>query len=168
MSLALDHKFYATTSAGIALGSNLGNREKILQRAIQELRKIHIGPACSFLVSSFYETVPLHCPANSPLFLNAVLQLETTHAPLPILKLLQKLEIDSGRPTIRQKNAPRTLDLDLLYHGSSILVTPELELPHPRIHERLFVLEPLVEICPNLKLLTWNKTAKEYLLFIKK
>ncbi|MBX9742539.1 MAG: 2-amino-4-hydroxy-6-hydroxymethyldihydropteridine diphosphokinase [Chthoniobacterales bacterium] len=211
------------TSVGIALGSNLGKREEILNKAIQELRKIHTSPTfairdgdllqytqpqndllnrlcvthtphdfknhfetkssqniihpnsesraksdCSFLVSSFYKTDPINCPPNSPYFINAVVQLETTHPPLLLLKLLQELEIDSGRPALREKNTPRTLDLDLLYYGSTILATPELELPHPRIHERLFVLEPLAEICPDLKLPTWDKTVNEYLLFIKK
>lgn len=153
-----------TYPVGIALGSNLGKSDQLLRDAIAKLRKIHDGPASTFLVSSIYKTKPIDCPRGSPDFVNAVLQLETSFSPTDILSLLQKLELESGRPAVRKKNQPRTLDLDLLYYNSLILSTPELILPHPKMRERLFVLEPLVEILPNLILPGWQKTAQNYLL----
>lgn len=148
---------------GIALGSNLGEPEVILTRSIQALQKIHHGELTAFLTSSFYTTTPVDCPPESPCFLNAVIQLETSIAPLDVLDFLQSMEREAGRPCSRQYHAPRTLDLDLLYYNSMTILTPRLKVPHPRIRERLFVLQPLVEINPHLILPGWQKTAEQYL-----
>ncbi len=156
--------FPSAVQAGIALGSNLGNSRKIFEQAIQQLNKIHNGLPDAFLVSSFYETIPVNCPPNSPNFLNAVIQLETSLSSYDLINFLQKIEAESGRPLPRIQNAPRTLDLDLLYHGTSTLATERLTLPHPRILEREFVLKPLSEIAPFFTLPGWRKNAKEYLL----
>lgn len=153
---------------GIALGSNLGNSQQILNQVINKLKNLHKGPVSSFLQSSFYKTAPVDCPPGSPDFLNAVIQLETEHSASLLLKLLQNLEIASGRSSPYAKNAPRTLDLDLLYCNSLTLSLPELIVPHPRIRERLFVLMPLAEILPNIILPGWEKTAQEYLHDINK
>ncbi|MCF7730001.1 MAG: 2-amino-4-hydroxy-6-hydroxymethyldihydropteridine diphosphokinase [Chthoniobacterales bacterium] len=148
---------------GIALGSNLGESEEIFHQTILELKTIHQGKEEAFLVSSFYTTTPVECPPQSPLFLNAVVQLETEIAPLELLSILQSMEVKAGRSRAQAYHAPRTLDLDLLYHDSLVTVTALLELPHPRIRDRIFVLKPLVEINPNLILPGWNQTAESYL-----
>ena len=151
--------------AGIALGSNLGDRCAILTEAIGHLRDLH-GDG-EFLVSSFHETDPVDCPPGSPLFLNAVTELETSLPPLELLQRLQALEFTAGRPRVHGFNQPRTLDLDLLYCDEMTLLLPELILPHPRITERLFVLAPLTEIRPDLRLPEWDHSCAEYLFRIR-
>jgi 2-amino-4-hydroxy-6-hydroxymethyldihydropteridine diphosphokinase len=152
--------------AGIALGSNLGGREAILSDAIGHLREIHEHG--DFLLSSLHETEPMDCPPGSPLFLNGVVELETSLSPLELLHKCQNLEIAAGRPRNHGTNEPRHLDLDLLYCDGITLRLPELELPHPRITERLFVLAPLSEILPNLQLPGWDRSCCEYLSIIHK
>ena len=152
--------------AGIALGSNLGDRKSSLNQAIGHLRELHEGG--DFLVSGFHETEPLDCPPGSPAFLNAVAELETSLGPLELLRHLQDLEIRSGRPEHRPRNAPRALDLDLLYCDGMSLHHPDLELPHPRMTERAFVLAPLAEIRPDLRLPGWSMSCLDYLLDIHK
>ncbi len=154
--------------AGIALGSNLGDSDHILNEAIKHLKNIHQGPATSFLSSTFYKTAPVDCPPGSPFFLNAVIQINTSFSPRELFRFLQKMEQASGRFSPHPKNAPRTLDLDLLYCDTIILASSELELPHPRIQKRSFVLIPLSEILPNIILPGWEKTAQEYLCDINK
>jgi 2-amino-4-hydroxy-6-hydroxymethyldihydropteridine diphosphokinase len=147
--------------AGIALGSNLGDRNMFLQEATGHLFRLHeTGP---FLRSGFHETIPEDCPEGSPLFLNAVVELDTSLPPLELLHELQSLERHFGRSPSPQRHAPRTLDLDLLYGDMMTLSSPTLELPHPRITSRLFVLQPLAEIRPDLKLPGWHLTCQEYL-----
>jgi len=150
--------------AGIALGSNLGDRNAILKEAIGHLQSLH--EEGEFLVSSLHETEPIDCPPGSPLFLNAVVELETSLDPVILLRRLQSLEMASGRPEYRGINEPRSLDLDILYCDGMSLRISGLELPHPRISERSFVLTPLAEIRPDLKLPGWSHTCLEYLLII--
>jgi 2-amino-4-hydroxy-6-hydroxymethyldihydropteridine diphosphokinase len=133
---------------GIALGSNLGDRYARLTHAVEALRKIH--EQGDFLVSSFHETEPDNCPPKSPKFLNAVLELETSLEPQALLGRLQSLEREAGRSEKHGFHTPRTLDLDILYYGTTILDTPGLQLPHPRMTERPFVMTPLAEIRPDL------------------
>ena len=149
---------------GIALGSNLGDRHALLDGAVASLRLLH--EQGSFLTSSYYETEPHDCPPDSPCFLNAVVELETSLPPLFLLSELQKLEADAGRAKVHEFHAPRSLDLDILYCGNLFLLTAELQLPHPRISERLFVLQPLAEIRPHLKLYGHSLTCLEQLLLI--
>jgi len=148
--------------AGIALGSNLGDRNAILKQAILLLKELHEHG--DFLVSTFHETAPIDCPPGSPLFLNGAAELETSLTPLELLHRLQALELALGRPSNHGVNQPRTLDLDLLYCDRITLKLPELELPHPRIINRSFVLAPLAEIRPDLLLPGWSHTCCEYLL----
>jgi 2-amino-4-hydroxy-6-hydroxymethyldihydropteridine diphosphokinase len=152
--------------AGIALGSNLGDRECTLKQAIGHLKELH--ESGSFLVSGFHETEPEGCPPESPRFLNAVAEISTSRSPLDLLHDLQELEIRAGRPRLHERNGPRTLDLDLLYCDEMTLRHPDLELPHPRMLERAFVLAPLSEIRPDLKLPSWEMSALKYLLNINK
>ena len=152
--------------AGIALGSNLGDRHAFLDQAIHNLKNLHEGG--EFLNSSFLETEPWDCPPGTPAFLNAVVELETSLPPLLLLDCLQALEIGAGRPQDHGFHTPRTLDLDILYCGDLILGDSRLQLPHPRIRERYFVLKPLTEIRPDLTLPGWGRQCDFYLSKISK
>lgn len=129
--------------AYIALGSNLGDRWKTLSAAIRRLRA---EPGLRVIGSSEkYETTPLNCPPGSGDFLNAVVAIETERTPEDLLELCLFIERRFGR--IRgEANSPRTLDLDLILYGDQIINTPDLVVPHPRMHERDFVLIPLAEL----------------------
>ncbi len=130
----------------IALGSNLGDRENYLNTAIQEL-----SAAISITsVSSFYETDPVGGP-DQPDYLNAVLIAECTHEPVELMQLLLQIEARLGR--VRDVPlGPRTLDLDLITAGDHLISAEELTLPHPRAHERAFVLRPWLEIDPDARI----------------
>jgi 2-amino-4-hydroxy-6-hydroxymethyldihydropteridine diphosphokinase len=131
--------------ACIALGSNLGDPRDNLQRALEELGRAGVQVERR---SSLYETAPVGGPAGQPPYLNAVAAVTTALPPHELLRVLNAIETGLGR--VRTvPDGPRTLDLDLLLYGDLVLDTPELTVPHPRLHERLFVLEPLVEIAPG-------------------
>ncbi|MEI8313233.1 MAG: 2-amino-4-hydroxy-6-hydroxymethyldihydropteridine diphosphokinase [Verrucomicrobiota bacterium] len=134
--------------AGIALGSNLGDRLAHLQAARLRLLALHdeSGP---FLCSKIYETAPVDCPDGSPHFLNAAIELSTQAPPLDLLNTLQRIEIELGRPPEHLFHGPRPIDLDLLYCGDLRISHTSLTLPHPAISDRLFVLKPLMDICPE-------------------
>ena len=133
--------------AYIGLGANLGDPQEALREAIEALAAL----PCSVLraSSSIYRTAPID--AIGPDFLNAVVQLDTRLAPHVLLAALQQIEQVHGRER-PYRNAPRTLDLDLLLYGDQVIDTPTLTVPHPRLHERAFVLRPLVEIAPALSI----------------
>jgi len=151
--------------AGIALGSNLGDKSAFLNQAIGHLRGIH--ESGDFLISGFHETEPVDCAPGTPFFLNAVAEIGTSLSPLELLYRLQQLEIHSGRPKDHTRNASRSLDLDLLYCDEMTLNHPELKLPHPRMIKRSFVMLPLSEIRPDLRLPGWEMTCSKYLLCIR-
>jgi 2-amino-4-hydroxy-6-hydroxymethyldihydropteridine diphosphokinase len=137
----------APSEAYVALGSNLGDREASLAFAASALRStpgIQLAGA-----SSLWETEPVGPPLQGP-YLNAVLKLRTTHSPHDLLERLLEIEREAGRVRTEERNMPRVLDLDLLIHGARTLHEPGLVLPHPRLHERPFVLEPLCELAPDL------------------
>jgi len=152
--------------AGIALGSNLGDRHAQLQTAVLQLKQLH--EEGDFLCSSFYETAPEDCPPDSLFFLNATIELDISLPPLDLLNHLQEMEVLAGRSRSHGFHTPRNLDLDILYYGQLALESETLRLPHPRIRERYFVLAPLAEIRPDLILPGWSKSAVEYLLDIEK
>lgn len=128
-------------AAYVALGANLGDRAATIRAALDRLAGLGEVTA----VSSLYETPAWPDPAAAPPYLNAAAALRTGLAPLDLLRALLTLEADLGR--VRSvPNAPRTIDLDLLLVGDAIMQTPELTLPHPRLHVRAFVLVPLAEI----------------------
>jgi 3-oxoacyl-[acyl-carrier protein] reductase len=133
--------------AFLALGSNLGDRQANLDRAILRLRAepgIYVRH-----VSSYYETAPVGGPAGQGAYLNAAAEIETTLAPERLLQSLHEIERQFGR--IRgELNAPRTLDLDILLFDDLVRTAPPPMLPHPRMHERRFVLEPLAEIASRI------------------
>ncbi len=131
----------------IGLGANLGNAHQTIVDAIIELKSASgiLNVQCSRL----YASDPVD--AQGPVFINAVASLETTLAPISLLNLLQSIELEHGRAR-PYRNAPRTLDLDLLWYDGIQISTPRLILPHPRMHQRAFVLEPLKELAPGLQL----------------
>jgi 2-amino-4-hydroxy-6-hydroxymethyldihydropteridine diphosphokinase len=131
-----------SSTFAIALGSNLGDRAYTMRCAIDELRKIvHI-----VRVSSFLETEPVDAPPGSPRFLNAVVLGHTSLAPMQLLEAMQTIESRLGRRRTGVRNAPRTIDLDLIFHSAHRARSPRLTLPHPRYHEREFVMKPLKDV----------------------
>lgn len=130
----------------IAFGSNLGNREDNIERAISIMRD---SPSFDIIkVSSYLETDPIGGPDGQGKYLNGVIKLKTSLSPHELLKFLNKIENDLGRiRTVR--NGPRPIDLDILLYGQEKINTPDLTIPHPRMHERDFVLIPLKEIESN-------------------
>jgi 2-amino-4-hydroxy-6-hydroxymethyldihydropteridine diphosphokinase len=135
-----------TATAYIALGSNLGDRRAHLDRAIQILRQTP-GIAVT-RVSSYHDTAPVGGPPGQGRYLNAAAELRTDLSPDDLLRVLLGVEQDLGRVR-REKDGPRTLDLDLLLYGDVIQKDSHLAIPHPRLHERRFVLAPLAEIAPD-------------------
>lgn len=144
-------------AAYIALGSNLGSREQQLRDAVSRL---DATPGIRVIqVSRFIETAAVGGPEDAPAFLNAAARLDTTLAAHPLLHELLRIERDMGRVR-REKWEPRLIDLDLLLYGDRVLSSQELVVPHPLMHERLFVLEPLAEIAPEVVHPVLNMTIR--------
>jgi 2-amino-4-hydroxy-6-hydroxymethyldihydropteridine diphosphokinase len=133
--------------AYIGLGSNLGDSGATLRAALKEIAVLPGVQSCA--VSPFYRSAPVD--ASGPDFINAAAMLCTTLAPLQLLDALQAIELKHGRER-PYRNAPRTLDLDLLLYGDVVMDTQRLILPHPRMHERAFVLRPLQDLTPSITL----------------
>ena len=148
--------------AGIALGSNIEPRLLNLQAARRRIFELNQDSA-PVLSSKVYETSPVDCAPGTSAFLNAVLEIESDLTPADLHRALQQIETDLGRPSAHAKNSPRTIDLDLLYFGDSVVNTPALTLPHPRIAERRFVLRPLVDVRPDLRLPNFRNNVSETL-----
>jgi 2-amino-4-hydroxy-6-hydroxymethyldihydropteridine diphosphokinase len=130
--------------AWIGLGANLGEPQAALAQALREIAAL---PGTRRLrASSVYRSAPVE--AQGPDFYNAVAEIETTLEPMPLLRALQGIELAHGRER-PYRNAPRTLDLDLLFCDDRVLDLPGLTVPHPRLHLRAFVLEPLLELSPG-------------------
>ena len=128
----------------LGLGSNMGNRQENLDKALDMLsQRIRIGKR-----SSVYDTEPLG-NVNQPRFLNMVIQAYTTLSPESLLVLAKAIESKMGRSFLRS-NMPRPMDIDILFYGNQVVNTPELTIPHPRLAERAFVLIPMAEIAPGL------------------
>jgi 2-amino-4-hydroxy-6-hydroxymethyldihydropteridine diphosphokinase len=130
--------------AYVGLGSNLGDREQTLRAALERLAA---NPGVEVVaVSSFRETDPVGPVVDQPRFLNGAAALETSLGARGLLELLLEVEAEFGRSRNGPPGGPRTLDLDLLVYGDEHVDEPGLEVPHPRLHERPFVLEPLEEL----------------------
>jgi 2-amino-4-hydroxy-6-hydroxymethyldihydropteridine diphosphokinase len=148
--------------AVVALGSNLGDARRNVLDAMNQLQPLSREP---LLKSSLWQTSPIDCPPGSPPFVNAVVGLVPLAGETPesLLTKLQALERQFGRQQKKVHNEPRPLDLDLIVFGRETRNTVELVLPHPRAHERRFVLEPLSEIAPELVLPGQSATADQLL-----
>jgi 2-amino-4-hydroxy-6-hydroxymethyldihydropteridine diphosphokinase len=132
------------TRSYIGIGANLGDREETLQSAVQSLAA---SPGVEVVaVSTFRETAPVGPILDQPAFLNGAVAVETTLEARELLELLLEIEAAHGRTREGPQGGPRTLDLDLLLHGDERIDEPGLTIPHPRLHERPFVLEPLAEL----------------------
>ena len=145
--------------AHIGLGSNLGDREAAMRAAIEALGKT--GGIRVVQVSAFRETAPVGGPPQ-PAYLNAAAEIETDLRPREILEQLIEIEKDLGR--IRaERCGPRVIDLDLLLCEDTVINEPDLIVPHPRMHERWFVLKPLADIAPDARHPTLDLTVHELL-----
>lgn len=141
------------------MGSNLGDRALFLEKAQGSVSKL---PKTRFLkASSVYETDPVGGPPQGK-FLNAVWEIETSLSPEELKTQLKRIEVRLGRKRTTQ-NAPREIDLDILFYGDQLIHGTDLEIPHPRLHERLFVLMPLCELDPQKIHPRLKKTARELL-----
>ena len=135
---------------GIALGSNLGDSSAELDAGIAFLRSLSVND--ELREAPRIVTEPVDCPPGSPPFLNSMAEIKLDPSVLPPRELMQKLqafELSRGRLAVRAVNAPRPLDLDIIYYGDLVLNEPDLIIPHPRAHLRQFVLEPLSHLRPG-------------------
>jgi 2-amino-4-hydroxy-6-hydroxymethyldihydropteridine diphosphokinase len=139
----------------LSLGSNVGDRAAHLNEAIDRIATL--GKVMA--VSSFYETEPVEFAAQ-PWFLNCAVELETEKMPKQLLASILDIEKEMGRRRV-QKKGPRTLDIDVLLFGNAIIQTKGLIIPHPAMHERRFVLEPLAEIAPEARHPVFKRTVRE-------
>jgi len=142
----------------IALGSNVGDRAATLERAIAAMNLAGIRVSQQ---SSFYVTEPVDAPGQAR-FLNAVVEAETSLLPLQLLHALLRIERELGRRRITP-HGPRTIDLDILFYGSSVIRSKELQVPHPRLPERRFVLVPLAQIAPEFRHPAVHKSVTQLL-----
>ena len=146
----------------VALGSNLGDplgNLRAARKAIVDLA----GVQPPVLSSAIYETDAVDCEPNAGKFLNAVLEFDYKGGPTDLWKRLMEIESALGRPRHHARNVSRKIDIDLLYAGEIHIDTQELQLPHPRMHSRQFVLQPLLDIRPDLILPNQTKTVRELL-----
>jgi len=142
----------------LALGSNLGDRRANLSAARDHLASVDLTITRA---SAIYETEPRDL-VQQPWFLNQVIEVETSLFPRQLLARAQKIERDMGRKRIQPKG-PRVIDIDILLFGEAVIHTPDLEIPHPRMLERRFVLDPLAELAPDLRHPVTGRSMREAL-----
>ena len=142
----------------LSLGSNLGDREKNFREAISRLQDLGVIRQ----ISAFYETQPVEVQAEQPWFLNCALAMETELPALEFLKRMLAVERSMGRVRTEPKG-PRIIDIDILFFDNDVLDTLELTVPHPAMHRRRFVLEPLAEIAPKVVHPLLKRTVRELL-----
>src|SRR5215212_586726 len=144
--------------AGVALGSNLGERIAHLRNAHREIAAMS-GALPPLRCSAIYETEPVDCEQGAPKFFNAVVEFGYAGRPEELRRGLAVIERTLGRPSTHERNVSRPIDLDLLYFGDLVIETAELRLPHPRMVDREFVLRPLADIRPDLVLPKQTETV---------
>lgn len=147
---------------GVALGSNLGDRLANFRGARKAVVDL-AGVGQPILASSIYETEPVDCEPGATSFFNAVLEFEYEGDPGKLLKDLKAIENSLGRPSAYARNVSRQIDIDLLYAGDMEIENEQLHVPHPRMHLRRFVLEPLAEIRPELVLPNQTQSVSKML-----
>jgi 2-amino-4-hydroxy-6-hydroxymethyldihydropteridine diphosphokinase len=148
--------------AAVALGSNLGDRLGNLNAARNAIIALPgVGPPVRS--SPIYETDPVACETGASGFLNAVVEFSYDSEAVELFRELRQIEIKLGRPAQHERNVSRSIDIDLLYFGDATIATEKLTLPHPRISERRFVLQPLADIQPDRILAGQTKTIRELL-----
>ncbi len=146
----------------VALGSNLGDRLDNLRAARGQIADLsHVQPP--ILSSAIYETEPVDCEPGAEKFLNAVVEFDYAGDPVNLLEQLIQIEESLGRKRDHPKNVSRKIDIDLLYYGDCKMDNERLQLPHPRIHLRKFVLQPLADIRPDLVLPNERKPVRDLL-----
>ena len=143
-------------TAYIGVGSNIGDRARYLAAAVDSLRDL--GEIIA--LSHVYETEPHDVPSTQERYLNMVVGLDTALEPSDLLDQLLAIEREHGRVRV-VRNAPRALDLDILFYGSQTIQLPRLSVPHPRVHERAFVLVPLSEVAPDLMHPTLRRSIRD-------
>jgi 2-amino-4-hydroxy-6-hydroxymethyldihydropteridine diphosphokinase len=148
--------------AGIALGSNLGDRLRNLKQARDGICALE-GVAPPISQSPIYKTVPVECEPDAQDFYNAVIEIDFAKPAEVLLRALQAIEESLGRAADHARNVSRTIDLDLLYFGEERRTDGELQLPHPRMGEREFVLRPLADVAPELRLPGETASVRELL-----
>jgi|SRR5579883_668428 len=137
----------------LGLGSNVGDREGNLKSAIERLPVVRVSP--------IYETEPVDY-TDQPWFLNLVVEIETDLSPRDLLRFTAAIEQDLGRTRDIPKG-PRTIDIDILFYGDVVVDEPDLQIPHPRIAERRFVLAPLADLAPDFRHPVTHRTVREML-----
>lgn len=153
-------------TVGIALGTNLGNRLKHLRDAREMLRQL-VDPASHYLEAPIYQSEPVDCRADSPDFYNTVIEIDYIGEPYELLAHTQRIELRQGREAVYERNAPRIIDIDILYFGNEVLREEILTIPHPSLIHRRFVLQPLNDIRPNLILPGDSVTISEHLRYLE-
>jgi len=147
---------------GVALGSNLGDRVENLRAARRQIIELaDVRPPVLF--SGIYETEPIDCEPGASKFLNTVIEFDFEGDPVQLLEQLARIEESLGRKRDHPKNVSRRIDIDLLYCGDQQIDNERLQLPHPRMHSRKFVLQPLADIRSELLLPDQRKTVQELL-----
>ena len=150
---------------GIGLGSNLGDRIANLRTA-RDLQCALTPDGAHFEQAPIYQSEPVNCPDNSPDFFNTVIEIDYAGEPTRLLENTQAIEYHLGRRSSPEPNAPRVIDIDILYFGDQVLDAGVILIPHPRLIHRRFVLQPLADIRPGLKLPGDRSTIRDHLLHL--